>query len=473
MSGGALMHLARQTVSSDFRTLVRDTYPALDQNPAYWSLMGHILLGTLRDEQTGLSLVPRWLLAEIEGKEGQLATRNYVGHHLLDRFSRDVVPIRYSGWSYTNGEARMLEDVPITPQVRAAREAELAQSWHPRGRVYFGTGQSFSRKRQALVRKADRYDALRRMDQAGCAEARDVISYMNALPSNRFAKLIQAMPAAYQAAQSIEREETRAWQLSILNAICDQPVPVYGPSARTVRVFAFNNGLSWLKRDIRQILIRGWNALDLRSAQLAICAKEWSVVEVQAFLAGNPPQTIWDMLFEYFGRVPDRTMKEVFKHALYATTYGAGDKRIARTFTDAGYAEDDARRFRSHPLIHALFLARERRIQQIENDGGAWNCFGQWISLWQIRDGRGGRPIPNPRSVLAQLAQARELQLLYPAIMLARQTDQFQIMLWLHDGFYVAFRHQAQQERWIARMQRVVNQRAAELGIFTRLEVSD
>jgi len=94
------------------------------------------------------------------------------------------------------------------------------------------------------------------------------------------------------------------------------------------------------------------------------------------------------------------------------------------------------------PIVHAMWEAREAQLEKISNDGGAENCFGRWVAIPDKWHERQKRYFPNSRSVLAQLAQAWELRLLLPVLELARTTEQFTIMLWLHDGFYVDFRDQ-------------------------------
>jgi hypothetical protein len=90
------------------------------------------------------------------------------------------------------------------------------------------------------------------------------------------------------------------------------------------------------------------------------------------------------------------------------------------------------------------------------------NHFGEWIPYVES-DGA--------KSVLAQLAQATEMALLLPAVELAEGTDEFQILLWQHDGFSVSFQNRSKRERWAGRITEAVNTEAGRLGIPTELEV--
>src|SRR4051812_15287719 len=112
------MHLTRRIVSAGVRLHIRETYPSLDSDPAYWALFEYLLFGRFSDEATDQTVIPHELLAAIEGKHHQIASKNYTARALLDRFSEDVLPIRYTGWSYIRGKARMVEEMSLVPSVR-------------------------------------------------------------------------------------------------------------------------------------------------------------------------------------------------------------------------------------------------------------------------------------------------------------------------------------------------------------------
>jgi hypothetical protein len=71
---------------------------------------------------------------------------------------------------------------------------------------------------------------------------------------------------------------------------------------------------------------------------------------------------------------------------------------------------------------------------------------------------------------MAQQAQAIEMHLLLPVITLAKTTSDFQVTLWQHDGFSVNFTSQGRKERWIKKINEVVNSKINELGVITKLE---
>ena len=73
--------------------------------------------------------------------------------------------------------------------------------------------------------------------------------------------------------------------------------------------------------------------------------------------------------------------------------------------------------------------------------------------------------------MLAQLSQAREMQLLLPAIDFAEQrANDMRIVLWEHDGFSVHFRRDAQRnERTKRALLKAVNDNCQKLGYPTTL----
>ncbi len=90
------------------------------------------------------------------------------------------------------------------------------------------------------------------------------------------------------------------------------------------------------------------------------------------------------------------------------------------------------------------------------------------------------RPVRGPdaaRSILSQLAQARELWLLEPVIRLAEAEyakgsgAAWRLTCWSHDGFNVRFRRQRDAAKHLEAMRDAVAQRAASVGIPTRLEI--
>ena len=60
------------------------------------------------------------------------------------------------------------------------------------------------------------------------------------------------------------------------------------------------------------------------------------------------------------------------------------------------------------------------------------------------------------------------VKLVYPAFRLARETREFTIVLFQHDGFSLHFLRR--EEMWLARIASVVQEEIAQHGVETRLE---
>jgi len=277
------------------------------------------------------------------------------------------------------------------------------------------------------------------------------------------------MPEAKAEAQEIEGTG-RVQTFVNLCRIEEQPMPFYRFSEKTVRLTTSRSGLQNLNSKVRDKLTQEWVKFDLSSAQLAIAAKDWGVESALEQLRSE--ESIWDSLKDHTGV----KIKAPLKKGSYATVYGGArgtiKGRMAYTAAKEGHPMDAEaqRRFLSHPVISELLEKREAKLEEIRANGGAMDCYGNRIKTESIDD-------DSPeRSVLSQLAQAREMQLLTPALELAKEVEEdyeetpWEVMLYLYDGFLVKF-NTPTEEHHIPRIQEAVNQRCEDLGYPTRLEV--
>jgi hypothetical protein len=274
--------------------------------------------------------------------------------------------------------------------------------------------------------------------------------------------------------------------LNQLSAIVNDPVPRYLPSytGNTVRVFTSGYSLCTINKSLRRVLQPDWIELDLASAQLAIVAHDWGLNEVGEFLQSGG--SIWDSLYDFMGwaeyrwGVPKKGAKPALKKGLYSAVFGAGKERIRKLMfseyvSSAHYPgflvySNFLDRIFEHPLIKELMRSRKEQLRQIKEEGGAEDVFGETIKLTSET---------NTRSVLAQLAQARELQLLLPALDLADAelnradskggSPRFWITLWQHDGFSIRVRDKTRRASIVSKFQEAVN--GATGPYHTELEV--
>lgn len=476
--------LTRKTVSLHFRTLVIEHYPGIQKNLAYWGLFEYLLFGTRFDEKTGRLLISQETLAKIEGKEEELKSQHYKGQDFLEAFQADVMTeetFQWSGWRIEEKLCRVVSKCEFSYEFSLILLQEQQKEWHKTtGRVYFRTGTKFSKAKQAKEREELRIESLSFLEKARCPEAKILLQYLNELPPNLFNKILTNLDAArnltYEIYSKPEDENTRRITLNILDSIEDQAKPYYQPSGKgkTVRVYPYNESILLLPRPIREELVKDWTSFDLRSSQLAICAYTWDVRTVKTFLDSGT--SIWKVLFHHLGKEyslkeSDKNLyeniKEPIKRALYSVIFGMEKSNVSRNLTIAlkpfGIQFGGAL-FCRHPVIESLFIARENQLKKIRKEGGAIDCFGNKLSISKEC---------SEKSILAQLAQAIELKLLFPVVELAvANPDDFKITLWLHDGFKVAFLDSSKLSTWMKKIQTAVQNKAVELGIPTYLEVS-
>lgn len=451
------MNISNRTVSPKFRVIIASKYPNLKNNRADWAFLGYLMFGSYREEHSGKLLIPSELIARIEGKFDQWVKNNYVARYFLERFTKLIQPFKWSKWDSEQGLARIVTELNWPQDVADAISAERQKLWVDTGRVYLINGTKFTSKKQIQNRRKEKLGALELLKESGCKEAEELLDYMNSLPSNLFYKILANMPHALEIADTLP-PESRDRQKDLLNTVLDQYQPFYKPTAGSTRIYAFNENLLGLQRNVRKALTMGWLECDLKSAQLAICAKTWQVARAQNFL--NDGGNIWDSLFEHFGLEKNDETKRVFKTALYAIMFGAQKKKLSGILDSLGGGSLD--KFLSHGVIKSMWRARTRQLSQIRKDKGAINYFGQFISLKDF----------SARSILAQLAQAYELALLYPVLELAKKDKRFQIVLWQHDGFSVHIAKPEDKSNLVFNMKWVVKAKAHELGINTELEVN-
>ena len=260
--------------------------------------------------------------------------------------------------------------------------------------------------------------------------------------------------------------------------------PQYASSSNggTLRIFTTSVSLASIDGDLRRILAPDWIELDLASAQLAIVSVDWDLPLLRRFLESG--ESIWESLYTHMDfegvGISFTHAKPAIKRAMYSTAYGSAKKTALANMDEEYDNQLDhsvdaipsrvAKRFFSHPLVEEVREAQKRRLQEIREAGGAHDCFDRWI-----KTSRYVRPESfKSRSVLAQLSQSRELQLLQPAIDLAiseaeKDEARYHIMLWQHDGFSLRVRDKDRAANYVNAFQEAVDNAASPYP--TRLEV--
>jgi len=424
--------------------------------------------------------------------------RNYTRHEnatgeRLEDFIRRILPSAIiREYRFTEGLAREVSGLQeaFGDELLALRDAEFAKRTHRlKDPVYLTLRATpFTKQNRYRTRKQDRVDP--RTVEAKTELAQRLIEYVNGLKPECFAIDVHNLDKAHDLVDGWEHEGSKRTAKFQLAAISADSYPQYEPSSRgaTVRIFTRKASFATIKSELRRILAPDWIELDLASAQAAIVAADWGLPKLYALLQQG--RSIWESLHQHMRLgalgVSLDGAKPLLKKGLYSAIFGGGHERIVKKM-QAEYEQQECRPvetipaesvslFFTHELIVELLVGRTRMMDQVRKNGGAYDVFGRGISLrkngWK------------PHRVLAQLAQAREMKLLEPAIDLAiaeserarlereagkDEYPRFQIMLWQHDGFSLHVRDKSRAASIVRRFQEDVE---SGLGDYpTRLEV--
>lgn len=248
-------------------------------------------------------------------------------------------------------------------------------------------------------------------------------------------------------------------------------------SGHSKRIFTMGYGFATLHSPVRQRLFPDLIEVDLAAAQAATLCAICDVPQLRALLESG--QSLWKYLLSELGfDTDDAEMKAVLKIVFYSLCFGKSVRRLFKFDENDYRAHTDAvlrlkrvrKRFLVIPLVCEVIEARDRKMQEIQLAGGAYDCDGDWIATGKTADGRR----VTPRSVLSQLAQAVEWRLLEPlrreAMRVQTNPHGWRLLIWSHDGFSFRPRQWRDAEDICRRLVKLVDEQAHEMNIPTRLE---
>jgi hypothetical protein len=460
-------------VSKKFRAMVWQFFPALDKDSAYWRFFSYLIVGDFFDRDSGQLILSREVVAEAMGKAGD---KNVKAKEFIERFKRDVMGDRfdYQKTCVAKMQARYLKKLDLPEELGVAMEAEdfIGQA----GKVNLSDGRAYDGKKAAAYRKRLKNAAMQASESARNPEAREMLIYLNNLPHNLFTKIwkhskeVKAMLAAMPEGRS--KQQIKAYMRGIMR----EPQPFYAPSKGLGdRIFGIGGNMTMVGEEIRQRLAPEWYEADLKNSQLAILARIAEIKEVESFLRHGGD--VWSEFCHHMG-VPSekwREGKRALKGCLYPATYCMGidklKKTVIETFNEQGLV-GDPKRFLSHWIIKELLKARTRLGKTIQKHGGMETCYGRFIERKEIDacDFEGAET--QTHQIMALVAQALEMHIIYPAFELAKnKREEFTITLAQHDGFSVKFHRRA--DHWRREIKKKVQERINGWEIRTVLEWKD
>ena len=458
-------------VSPELLAAIIRHYPAVLTELWMLDMMLYLMYPQRIAKETGLALLSQDVVAQIVGLKSKDDHGFSAIHYIRSYIEKTGHSVKIKEYKRKE-EARAVVALNLHPEVEAAYRADKA-GLSPRRPRIDTRGEQWSLAVRDALAKAMLNDPKEEMDEA--KEKRsledsvtEALTYLNSLAMDAFQDAVDRHGAqALVRARCYETEVQRNYAENALRSLFDQPKPIYKTTDRSTRLVGCGIGLVNIPRELRKIITQDWITFDLQAAHLAIIAWLWKLPLLTEFLKSG--KSIWKELMTWLGT----DNKSAIKHyAVYPLAYGAGIAGIKENL-DASLYEGATERLQSHPLIQELLAARKIQLKRIKEEGGAKNAFDDWIvpPLEHEKYAHGNPDALNHRSVMAQVAQSYEFILLYPVFELAKQNDGvFEITLLQYDGFSVRFFDKRREAAWKPRIEKVVADAAARLGILTRLE---
>jgi hypothetical protein len=469
--------ITRQTAPKWFHDLINAQIPEIQYDMKLRSLILYLMFPTWLDNDTKKPVLEQSFIAKLVNEEDALNKDfTFSAECWLQRVKKIIPVFEYSGYNFDR--ARIVLDIQWPPMVEQGLK-EMKKAYHNKsGDVFLLTGAKVNRSNIAKIREKERMKSLEEMQNAGVAEARTILSMLNALSVNMFSRILNKIDDVWINALNMPDSDVKETTLNLLRLIAIQPQPFYKAVQNSVRLYAMNDSILRLPRKLRKLFLSDLITLDLRASQLSIIAKDWNIPSLQAFLENDG--NIWQYLFSELGldyslkqSNPERydEIKSILKQdGLYAIIYGRNVNNMLQSRYKT-YATVRARfasigiivlQFLQVGLIQDILIARRRIYADIRHNKGAHDIFGRWIQL--------NKDI-SVESIASQLAQATELWLMYPIVQEAFKTSEFTIVVWLHDSVSISISDKRRSQYWIGRLQEVVRLNGSSKGYISMLEI--
>jgi len=453
----------RITVSKEFRDFVLKELPAIKTNTPYFNFVQYLMFPKQITPE-GFPIIDYKTLLKLAGYSKSNGSFKAIDF-LKDIKYNLLHDMQWSDYSFDEGRARVITYKGFSEELALRLIDERANFLNAVGTVYFISGLAVNQKRKSEHRMYDKLEALNSFYLAGCDDAKLILEYLNNQPSNRFTMFLRNMKDAVEIAQKIEHEPTRNRQLDILRSVMHQPMPYYKPTNRTVRISSSNDSVLRLKRNVRKAVTKGLVSLDINHAQISIAAKLWNIPSVQELLKGHT--NIWSYLSTRLVSSYQPELKDVLKKGMYSLMYGMSTHNLIegndtfdglRSLLAPYHVEPEA--FMEIDIMKDILNARKNMYGQIAVEYGAKDYYGRFI--W-VEDS------VSVASVAAQVIQSYELALIAPIYRAAKITDQWHIVLHLHDGVFIRVRNLQSFRYWVDKLNDVVTDAADQMGIYTSL----
>jgi hypothetical protein len=466
----------RNTVSKNFRDLILNIYPNCKNNTAYLRFLQYRLFSNNWDkEDKNLLKISQKILAYCEGKTKELAGKNYQGHLFLEKFSKDVIELDYSSWSYTEGKCRVTNFF-IDAQLQDALDKDIYKDYaNQGGRVYLIDGKKFTPKNRKSKATEEQKKIIENLDDLIRVKkvrftAKKIFIYMMQVNIKHYLKIIDNNILEVELAieNRIDLDETKKkTYLRTLDILKEGNPPMLHGVENSCRLFYDGVSITGLSSQYRKMLCKGWTEFDIKSSQLAIVSREWNIDSIYKFLSDRN-NSVWDLFFQAFS-VPldekDKT-KKFFKITLYSVIFGKAEDKLRKEY-DEKFGNGAGDKFSKLWLIRDLFDAREAKINQLANlPDGKYKIYaadvqyagkdyfktGMYKHELKAFEKTGTMPYSQRKritSAMAQDVQMIEIVMLNSIFDLAtKNKNYFVITLWQHDGFSVKYLDASKRDKY-------------------------
>ncbi|KKP60761.1 MAG: hypothetical protein UR54_C0008G0002 [Candidatus Roizmanbacteria bacterium GW2011_GWA2_34_18] len=230
----------------------------------------------------------------------------------------------------------------------------------------------------------------------------------------------------------------------------------------TDRFYSDGGTIQNLSREDRNIFIGESLEIDLVQAQLAIVASRWNAKMTTEALKNG--LNIWDSFYKQFPNYQKDYVKKWVKKAIYSLCFGAGKdlrKKILHNLSS-----NASEIFHKNIYIVDVLKARNKFIQYIKKNKRIKTVRNKWLSTNELT-------IPQ---ILALFAQAYEYELIEPIFELYKKNKNnkhgLEMICYEFDGLHLRVKREEDKEEWKRRIIEVVNIKAKNLGIPTKLEIN-
>lgn len=514
--GGRLLDLVRGrtplvpflSVPVAFRDGLLGWSPLFGEVPGFFAVVQQFCFGRLDDDGVPF---PYELVYRAFGLSPEERRRGVRSGDLLDLFGECVDP----SFTYTAprrprdgraGRARVIANLGLPGDLEAmAWRVKHAPRLHRGRRVLLISGESAGRYERASAtfreRMAAADDHTPRIDPP--ASARVIQAYLNHGLDQRFfsnrtwgvaARFDDAVGRVREGRAPFDTEAKRDAALRTLTWMREHPMPLYVPSDFSPRLKSDHyNQVMNLSSALRPVLYTERDVeLDLDKAHMAalvVVARRLGIpTPVLSRCLEDAAVDLWDEFAATFDAraLPDARARRKAAKVSYAAVFGSSPNSLLFEVLleyhraaggDVG-SFDAVRGLLDHGVMRELFEVRDRIMGHVLREGGLRDVDGRPLTLDQFEEKES--PEARARSLLAYVCASYEQALVAAAFEEATsemewaaavpsRKPRFWVWLYQADGFTVRVGSKTSVETIVARLQRAVERRAADLGMPTRL----